>query len=98
MVKLSKIWKIDCNVYLRVAAEGKFFVCFFLLVGLVAESFRLWARKAPTPFAKKICGTKGKSLFLKTWGFLCRRAGPNPWGYRDVFGPDAFSFHPHGLM
>jgi hypothetical protein len=54
------------------------------------------------PKAKKdcqmTCDTKGKSLSLKTWGFLCRRAGPNPWGYRDVFGPDAFSFHPHGLM
>jgi hypothetical protein len=90
---------MDCNVYLRVAAEGKFFVCFFLAVGLVAESYRLWARKAPTPFAKKDLRHQGQISFLeKILGFLCRRAGPNPWGYRDVFGRDAFSFHPHGSM
>ena len=65
MVKLSKIWKMDCNVYLRVAAEGKFFVFFFLLVGLVAESFRLWARKATTLVRKLIAK-----------GFAAPRANP----------------------
>jgi hypothetical protein len=51
--------------------------------------------KGNDPCAKtdclKTCGTKGKSLFLKKpWVFFAKE--------RDVFGPDAFSFHPHGSM
>ena len=80
MVKLSKICKMDCNVYLRVAAEGKFFVCFFLLVGLVAESFRLWARKAPTPFAKKDLRHQGQISFLENLGFYLQKSWAKSMG------------------